>query len=112
MQKAVVYINRPDGDNKIIEQVVTKLLPLYETAKKNNLSIVNHFFEKKDSVDAFSFMLAELKKDSSIKNVVMDTNEIILNEKLFLELLSLKRNVYIVGEKTTNVITPDNSAQD
>lgn len=106
MQKSVIYVNFPD-EKLTKEQVSTKLLPLYETAKKSNLKIVNHYFEKINSTEAFLDMLKALKNDDSLNNVIMDTNDIILNENLFMQLLELKRNIYIVGEKTTNVITPD-----
>ncbi len=107
MQKAVVYTNSPDDGDKIEEQIIIKLIPLYKTAKLHKLKIVNHYFDRKDSCNAFLKLVDDLKKDISIKNVIMDNNEIIMNEKVFMELLELERTVYIVGDKTTNVISPD-----
>ncbi len=109
MQKAVIYANRPDNGDKI-ENQITKLFPLYETAKFRNLTVVKHYFEISGSSDEFLNLIDDLKKDKSITYVIMDNNEIIMNEKIFPELLELKRTVYIVGERITNVIYPDMNA--
>lgn len=106
MQKAVVYINRPANKENVKEQAIIMLAPLYETAKLHNLKIVNHFFENINSFNAFLALVDYLKKNETIKNVIMDNNEIIMNEKIFPELLELKRTIFIVGEKYTKVIKP------
>lgn len=111
MNKAVIYLtsnltNKP----KDLLYFHFKFHPLVKTAFKNLLMVSKVYIEKKSRHKvqsiAFKRLIAYLKRHIEIENVILNDDETIIeNEKDFIALLGLERNVYLVGARVTRIIT-------